>query len=212
METTIKEYATLSTIFPNITGQRYQYFNGSHTASVWFTKVLTSYQYPDYQFPTTYNSDTYADSVLERVARKYWNRVILIYDEDDTSATKARKIFDFLCKVYNRLDETHAYYTKMLTLYASQASNLLNQIKTTTDGLNKFNDTPQDQSSTDDDITDDTHLTNITKTSATTSSDGASPMARLKEVEVQYSDMLSRWVDEFSDLFYNIQLLNEEEE
>lgn len=209
--TTIKEYATLSTIFPSITGQRYQYFNGSHTASVWFTKVFTSYQYPDYQFPTTYNSDTYSDSVMERVARKYWNRVIAIYDEDDTSATKAKKIFDFLCKVYARLEETHDYYVKMLGLYASEASNLMKQISTSTTGLNKFNDTPQDQSDSDDDITDSSHLTNITKTSATTTTDGATVMARLKEIELQYSDLLSKWTDEFSDLFYNIAVLNQED-
>lgn len=209
---TIKEYESLSGLFASQSVSTYKPYNYNHTASIWFTKVLPATDYPDYQFPTTYNSgDTYADSVMSRVARRYWNRIVLIFDDRDDEASKAYKRFVFLQRVFNRLEETHDYYVKMLTLYASQADHLLDQIKTSTDSLNKFNDTPQDQSSTADDITDTTHLTNITKNEVLTKSDGASPIARLKEVELAYSDMLTKWADEFSDLFYNIAVLQRED-
>lgn len=94
-----------------------------------------------------------------------------------------------LSHIYGWLNESRVRYSKILNAYKEQEDKLLTQLgsKSTT----KFNDTPQDGGN----FIDDNHVSNAT--SVTTSSDVATPMARLKEIQDDYKNVYGKWADEF---------------
>lgn len=78
-------------------------------------------------------------------------------------------------KFYVWLNQTYPKYKKLIDLYEDQENNLLKQLESSSKTL--FNDTPQAGG----DFTTDPYVTNATQVK--TSTDTATPMARLKEVQ-----------------------------
>ena len=92
-------------------------------------------------------------------------------------------------KFYAWLNQTYPKYKKLLDLYESQENNLLKQLESSSKTL--FNDTPQAGG----DFTSDPYITNATQVSAST--DTATPIARLKEVQDNIVNYYKKWADEF---------------
>ena len=92
-------------------------------------------------------------------------------------------------KFYVWLNQTYPKYKKLLDLYEDQENNLLKQLESSSKTL--FNDTPQAGG----DFTTDPYVTNATQVN--TSTDTATPIARLKEVQDNIVNYYKKWADEF---------------
>ena len=92
-------------------------------------------------------------------------------------------------KFYVWINQTYPKYNKLITLYESQENDLLKQLESSSKTL--FNDTPQAGG----DFTTDPYVTNATQVK--TSTDTATPIARLKEVQDNIVNYYKKWADEF---------------
>ena len=92
-------------------------------------------------------------------------------------------------KFYVWINQTYPKYNKLISLYESQENNLLKQLESSSKTL--FNDTPQAGG----DFTTDPYVTNATQVN--TSTDTATPIARLKEVQDNLVNYYKKWADEF---------------
>ena len=92
-------------------------------------------------------------------------------------------------KFYVWINQTHSKYSELINLYESQKDDLLKQLESSSKTL--FNDTPQAGG----DFTTDPYITNATQ--VITSTDTATPMARLKEVQDNIVNYYKKWADEF---------------
>lgn len=92
-------------------------------------------------------------------------------------------------KFYAWINQTYPKYSELIDLYESQKDNLLKQLESSSKTL--FNDTPQAGG----DFTTDPYITNATQVK--TSTDTATPMARLKEVQDNITNYYKEWADEF---------------
>ena len=92
-------------------------------------------------------------------------------------------------KFYVWINQTYPKYSKLINLYERQEDNLLKQLESSSKTL--FNDTPQAGG----DFTTDPYVTNATQVK--TSTDTATPMARLKEVQDNIVNYYKKWADEF---------------
>ena len=92
-------------------------------------------------------------------------------------------------KFYVWINQTYPKYKKLIDLYESQENNLLKQLESSSKTL--FNDTPQAGG----DFTTDPYITNATQIK--TSTDTATPIARLKEVQDNITNYYKEWANEF---------------
>ena len=140
---------------------------------------------------------TYAShiaSLLDNIYRLHEENYCVFVDFESQRETESKR---FLIKFLTLINQTAPRYKKLLDLYTSQATHLLDGLSTSNSGLVKFNDTPQGSG----DFADDTHTTNITKTSSSTQTDVRTPMEKLKEIQDSYSDLLAKWSEEISVMF-----------
>ena len=125
-------------------------------------------------------------------------------------ATKDKKL---IRKAFNNLLTKIALtwdkYDKLLSLYASQANNLLAKIESSSSGDNvnatliKRNETPQNLG----DYSGDSHATEVsrnesnTQSTIVTSTDKDTPIMRLAEIQTMYQDLLADWYSKIGRCF-----------
>lgn len=96
------------------------------------------------------------------------------------------------------LYRTYDKYKALIDIYDDELSNLMNDVKTTSEI--KFNDTPQNQfNSLNYNWADDAHLTNISRSSTT--NELGTKMARITEIQNNLRNIYADWADEFRGLF-----------
>lgn len=103
----------------------------------------------------------------------------------------------FIYKLLNVLYMTAPRYLTLLRAYETSKNDLLSPVKVESNGVSRFNDTPQDEGTFDDDP----HTTNITEDSRTSKNDLDTKMGRIKEIESSYNNLLLIWSNEFEGLF-----------
>ena len=96
---------------------------------------------------------------------------------------------------------TYDRYNKLLDTYTSELSKLLDGVKTTTQGIGSFNDTPQNIQTSQDDYSGDSHISNISKSSAVATSDLDTKMGRIDEIQRKLRNIWKDWLEEFESLF-----------
>lgn len=139
-------------------------------------------------------SNTNYEKVMNLVMKRfrehyvYWTKT----DLQDTEKTEV-----FVSKLVYILEMTAPRYLKLLEVYSSADAQLLNPVEVSTAGITRFNDTPQDSG----DFATDSHTTNITQDSRTTSNDLDTKMGRIREIEGNYNNLLLKWSNEFDKLF-----------
>ena len=129
--------------------------------------------YQDFVFALEYQGTTPNSDVLEEMCK-------------DT-------IYRFL----NKVDTSTPRYVSLLKLYKDNENNLLARVKSVTTGVSRFNDTPQGSGEFDDDK----HTTNISENSGEVATDVTTIMARIKEVQESYRNLLQDWAKEFESMF-----------
>lgn len=140
-----------------------------------------------------------ADSDVENLWQLVYSRFYDHYTiELETTDLTNDDITRFFIKFINIVNMTKDRYKKILSAYGTlSASVLMGKITTTSNGKARFNDTPQESGTFDDDE----HTTNITENDVTTSSDRDTPIERIEDVIRKYRNVLKEWSEEFNPLF-----------
>lgn len=124
---------------------------------------------------------------------------------DDASIQDAFN--DWLLSYNSLINKTASRYLTLIRLLNEKESSLLAQIKTSSTGTSRFNDTPQSSDFQEIEGTD--YASNVTKTSGETTSDGGTTMARLEEVRQNLRNLYTDWAEEFRQLFIEERNINE---
>lgn len=111
---------------------------------------------------------------------------------EESSANK-----DWLTLFFHMLDVTAPKYTKILSIYKDNENKLMDKLTNASQTVNRFNDTPQDGGLFDDD----SHTTSVNQIDSSAETDVATVMARLKEIQDSYENVLLLWSNEFYRLF-----------
>lgn len=132
--------------------------------------------------------------VLDLVVKRFKDMYCFYTNSEDYPTDEA---INFIDKLLNLLYMTSPRYLKLLSIYAAADTTLLDPVEITSSGTTRFNDTPQDSG----DFATDSHTTNITEDSRTTSNDLDTKMGRIREIESNYNNILLNWSNEFESLF-----------
>ena len=132
--------------------------------------------------------------VLDLVIRRHITDYCVVSDSESYPATPAK---NFLAKLIYVLEMTTPRYTTLINSYEESRENLLNPVIIKTTGINRFNDTPQDEG----DFANDSHTTNLTEIENKTENDADTAMGRIREIEENYKNLLLIWSREFESLF-----------
>lgn len=139
-------------------------------------------------------SNTHYEKVMDLVMKRYREHYVFWTKDDQPNPDKGEV---FVSKLIYLLEMTAPRYLKLLEVYASASAQLLNPVEITSSGTTRFNDTPQDSG----DFSSDSHTTNLTEDSRTTTNDLDTKMGRIREIESSYNNLLLNWSNEFDKLF-----------
>ena len=139
-------------------------------------------------------SNTHYEKVMDLVMKRFREHYVY-WTKDDLQDTEKTEVF--VSKLVYMLEMTSPRYLKLLEVYANASAQLMNPVEITSEGTTRFNDTPQDSG----DFATDSHTTNITEDSRTTSNDIDTKMGRIREIEGNYNNLLLKWSNEFDKLF-----------
>ena len=152
---------------------------------------------------------TIYNELFSLVCSRYRNlacaKIVKHVEEAPTSEELESAFVNWQHKYLALLNETYDYYITLLTQYANARSDLLADITATSTNKVKFNDTPQN-ANTGDVYEGDNYITNFTKTEGSTSSPLMSRIMRLKEIQDNYRDLMSEWVNDFRRIFYEVYI------
>ena len=132
--------------------------------------------------------------VLDLVIRRFITDCCVVSDSDSYPATQTK---NFLAKLVYILEMTTPRYITLINSYEQSRVKLLNPVTIKTTGINRFNDTPQNQG----DFANDSHTTNLTEIENKTENDADTAMGRIREIEENYKNLLLTWSKEFEPLF-----------
>ncbi len=132
--------------------------------------------------------------VLDLVIRRFITDCCVVSDSESYPATQAK---NFIAKLVYILEMTTPRYTTLINSYEQSKAKLLNPVIIKTTGINRFNDTPQDQG----DFANDPHTTNLTEIDNKTENEADTAMGRIREIEENYKNLLLNWSREFESLF-----------
>lgn len=130
----------------------------------------------------------------------------LLYNRYSQHYLNASEVLDtktaktFLNPLFSILQMTYNKYATILDIYESNKNKLMNGVKVISDGLARFNDTPQNEE-VDDEFEADNHVTTITKSKNITEDERNTIMTRIKEIEDSYNSVLAQWSNEFEKAF-----------
>ena len=112
---------------------------------------------------------------------------------------------EFMIRFLSILSQTRNRYEILIGEYNNQKSSLMNQLKTSSTTKSRFNDVPQEKLV----YQSDDYATNASIGESESLTDTTTPILRLKEIEINYSNIIKDWTSEFEGLF--IEPLNYEE-
>lgn len=138
--------------------------------------------------------------VLARYREHAIGRIISCINEEVSEADKQKLLKDFYYRFMNLLNVSHTFYIIMLNNYKNAETHLMDDIKATSSNKVSFNDTPQNSNESGT-YEGDNYITHFTKTSGENSSPLMSKIMRLKEIQDNYRDYMSNWVNEFERIY-----------
>ena len=156
--------------------------------------VASGYTTPIWDTTGTGSIKTQYRGVLDLVVKRFLGHYCFYTTSEDYPTNQA---FNFMGKLIMVLEMTSPRYLKLLEVYETAKNQLLDPVEITTGGITRFNDTPQDEG----DFANDSHTTNLTEDSRTTSNDLDTKMGRIKEIESNYNNVLLNWSNEFESIF-----------
>ena len=162
--------------------------------------IFSNYDY-NYNPQTSYILRAHISDLFQRLYAKYWKEYVFALEEDSVAGTEYNNAKnEFYTKVGTIIMATFERYNKLLDVYTSELSKLLDGVKSSTTGVGRFNDTPQNITDGDE-FGDNTHISNITKSTAEAVSDVDTKINRIDEIQRKLRNIWKDWVDEFDGLF-----------
>lgn len=162
---------------------------------------ISATQLPDYD-------EDLANELYSLVCGRYYNLPAVKIVKNVDEAEPNRYSQEFIDEVYkwgykylSVFNETYDYYATLLTQYAGAKADLMADIKATSKNKVKFNDTPQN-TNVSGTYEGDNYITHFTSTEGENSSPLMSKIMRLKEIQDNYRDLMSEWVNDFRRIFY----------
>ena len=154
--------------------------------------------------PLTFTYDDNNLSIINKLHNIVFSdnrkKYIIVLGNNKTDDASIQDAFINWLLSYNSLiNKTASRYLTLINLLNEKESSLLAQIKTSSTGTSRYNDTPQSSDFQEIEGTD--YASNITKTSGETISDGGTTMARLEEVRQNLRNLYTDWAEEFRQLF-----------
>ena len=142
-------------------------------------------------------TDEKITKLFDEIYNLYADEYIYICDnvEDSTNFEK------WIYKVISIMSRTYDYYNTLISAYDTEKATLLADLKSNTRTTIKYNDTPQNAQTFDDEA----HLSNITNTEAETSAPQSSPIDKLKNIQDKYTMLYNDWCKYFARLFIENQ-------
>lgn len=166
-----------------------------------FTTIIPSAIYKNWQPSQPAQLKAYIPDLFQKLYARYWKEYVFSLDTDDkTSDEYAEAKNEFYTNLGNIIIHTYDRYSFLLDTYTSELDNLLDGVRTITTGTGRFNDTPQDITNGDE-FGDNTHLSNITKSTAEAVSDLDTKMGRIDEIQRKLRNIWKDWLDEFEKAF-----------
>lgn len=104
---------------------------------------------------------------------------------------------NFIAKLIMILEMTESRFMSILGAYSEAKDKLLGPVKNITKSKNRFNDTPQNNGSYEEDP----YTTNISFVDSESDFDSDTIMGRIREIEGNYNNVLLDWSNEFDSLF-----------
>ena len=153
-----------------------------------------------------WNKNNTRQELFIRLYRRFYNHYVYYMNEVLTAEELAdnddwnSKMVEFRTNLANILENTADRYESLIGLYNSEKTKLLDGVKTITTGTGRFNDTPQDITNGDE-FGNNTHITNITKSTAEAVSDLDTKMGRIDEIQRKLRNLWKDWLDEFEVVF-----------
>lgn len=117
--------------------------------------------------------------------------------ESESNQYDYKEFKAWMIRLINLMIFTQDRYMVLLNLYNKNKNDLLKQISTTSESKTRFNDTPQDEGV----FESDPHTTNLTQASITASTDKDTIIIRLREIQDNYMQVMTNWLNEFEILF-----------
>ena len=133
-------------------------------------------------------------SVMDLVVKRFY----MFYCVSSSSGefpVKEQK--NFIAKMIMLLEMTESRYMAILNSYDEAKTKLLGPVKNKTTSKNRFNDTPQNNGTYEED----SYTTNISLVNSETEFDSDTIMGRIREIEGNYNNVLLNWSNEFDALF-----------
>lgn len=168
--------------------------------------ILITYMLSEYGYTTSvvkevegsivWDNSNY-EKVIDLVVKRFHDHLTFWTKSETMDEDFEKKTLNFIAKLVYVLEMTSPRYLKLLEVYASASEELLSPVEITSEGLTRFNDTPQDEG----DFANDEHTTNLTQDSRTTTNDLDTKMGRIREIESNYNNLLLNWSNEFDSLF-----------
>lgn len=161
--------------------------------------------------PNDFTVNENVENLWQLLKARYYNSGFLISPSEIVNPTEEDKklILKSFNNLLTKIALTWNKYDKLLSLYASQANNLLAKIESSSSGDNvnatliKRNETPQNLG----DYSGDSHATEVsrnesnTQSTIVTSTDKDTPIMRLAEIQTMYQDLLADWSSKIEGCF-----------
>ena len=126
----------------------------------------------------------------EHIWTKFYDKAICYTDDDEVADDDSEKVFsNFIGPIIAWMTSSDTKFSLLISNQEANKTKLLDQIKSSS--VNRFNDTPQNKGT----FEDNEHNTNVTKTENAT--DGATLLARLNEIEDNLKRLYEDWSNEF---------------
>ena len=135
--------------------------------------------------------------LVQYIIPKYWESYLLPYGREDTEEEKAEVYKKFFDRFAQLCIATFHTYAPIIKAFKEKEGQLLAQVQSTSDLVNRFNDTPQEGG----DYADENHTTTATTANTITRSDYETPINRLREIREKYENLYNAWAKDFDILF-----------
>ena len=146
-----------------------------------------------------YTASTLENELFIHVYDRYW-REYCLFTENEVGTSEAEVVeawFPFWLKFYNILQWTKEKYETLISYYRGNLTKLMDDVKTTSRGTSRFNDTPQGSG----DFSDDPHTSSINQNNSTYEDEKDTKVQRLREIQDKMNNVMLDWVNEFDKLF-----------
>lgn len=128
-----------------------------------------------------------------------YKKLISIFVDETQVTITASQLKYIWSQFVGMFNLTAPRYIPLLKSYKANEENPIAQVESTTTGLNRFNDTPQNEG----DFDSDEHTTNITQNEVKVTADSGSVVERLDALYKNWRSILRDWSNEFRCLFYD---------